>query len=80
MELTPDFISYEGEDIILHFGEVRANVGNGNFRDRMNQIPPILERLEVYHPGKTGVVQLKRFTNSGNLIHFETDDPNPGGA
>jgi cell division protein FtsQ len=80
MELTPDFLSYEGEDIILHFGEIRANIGSRNFRDRMSQIPPILERLEVYHPGKPGVVQLKRFTSSGNLIHFEADYPTPGGV
>ena len=80
MRLTPDFLAYEGEDIILHFGEIRANIGNRNFRDRMSQIPPILERLEVYHPGRTGVVQLKRFTGSGNLIHFEEDDPIPGGV
>jgi cell division protein FtsQ len=80
MELNPDFLSLEGEDIILHFGEIRANIGNRNFKDRMSQIPPILERLDVYHPGRSGAVRLERFNNSGNLIHFEEDEGEPGGV
>ena len=46
----------------------------------MSQIPPILERLDVHHPGRAGVVQLERFNNSGNLIRFEEDEPDPGGV
>ena len=80
MELTPDLLSLEGENIILHFGEIRTNIGNRNLRDRMSQIPPILERLDMHHPGRSGVVQLERFNNSGNLIHFEEDEPDPGGV
>jgi cell division protein FtsQ len=80
MGLAPDLLSLEGEDILLHFGEIRANIGNRNFKVRMSQIPPILERLDVYHPGRSGAVRLERFNNSDNLIHFEEDEPEPGGV
>ena len=75
LELTPDYILVEGEDITLRFGVVRASLGNRNFWDRMIQIPPILEQLSVRYPGKSGVVQLERFLSSGNFIHFVPDEP-----
>ena len=74
LELEPDYLFVEDENITLQFGEVRASLGNRNFWDRMIQIPPILEQLYARYPGRSGVVQLERFVSSGNFIHFVPDD------
>ena len=39
-ELTPDKIACEEENLILYFGNVRIQLGSGNFADKLSQVPP----------------------------------------
>lgn len=72
-ELSPDKISCSGNDLTLHFGGVRVQIGNGQFADRLAQVPPILEKLTELYAGQTGVLHLENYDISGSSIRFVPD-------
>lgn len=71
--LSPDKISCAGEDLTLHFGGVRVQIGSGQFADRLAQVPPILEKLTELYAGQTGVLHLENYDISGSSIRFVPD-------
>lgn len=78
--LSPDKISCAGEDLTLHFGGVRVQIGSGQFADRLAQVPPILEKLTELYAGQTGVLHLENYDISGSSIRFVPDtaaEPQP---
>ena len=37
-----------GKDAGLYFGNVRIQLGSGNFADKLSQVPPILAKLQHF--------------------------------
>lgn len=71
--LSPDKISCAGTDLTLHFGNVRVQIGNSQFADRLAQVPPILEKLTELYADQTGVLHLENYDISGSSIRFVPD-------
>lgn len=71
--LVPDKISCAGTDLTLHFGGIRVQIGNGQFADRLAQVPPILEKLAELYADQTGVLHLENYDVSGSSIRFVPD-------
>lgn len=72
-ELTPDKISCDGSDLTLYFGIVRVQVGNSDFSKKLNQMVPILEKLQELYPDQAGVLHLENYTNLDSYIRFVPD-------
>lgn len=68
-ELKPDCITWEKDSMNLHFGEVCVQFGKSRFGEKMNQLPPILEKLE----GKKGTLHLEHYNETSTNISFEPD-------
>lgn len=71
--LVPDKISCAGTDLTLHFGGIRVQIGNGQFADRLAQVPPILEKLAELYADQTGILHLENYDVSGSSIRFVPD-------
>lgn len=69
-ELVPDRIVCSGDSLYLFFGNVCANIGEENFRERIAQIPPILEKLQ----GTTGTIHLENYGESSTTVSFRRDE------
>lgn len=65
-KLKPDKITYEEEMLNLYFEGVHVKLGEGNYENKIEQIPPILEKLGK----KTGVLHLEYYGNLSNSISF----------
>lgn len=74
-ELTPDKISCDGNDLTLHFGGVRVQVGNGDYAEKVNQAVSILAKLQELYPGQAGVLHLENYINTDSHIRFVPDPP-----
>lgn len=71
-ELSPDRIECSGEDINLYFGSIRVLLGSGNMKNKILQIPPILEKLA----GQTGTLHLEYYSDTSQSISFRAGDLN----
>lgn len=69
-ELTPDRIECAGKDINLYFGNIKVLLGSGNMKNKILQIPPILEKLE----GQMGTLHLEHYSDSSQSISFRVED------
>ena len=76
-ELTPDKIACEEENLILHFGNVRVQLGSGNFADKLSQVPPILAKLQEQYADQPGVLHLENYTSSDASVRFVPDSAAP---
>lgn len=73
LELKPDKIIYENSGITLYFGSVQVLVGNDAFKEKLQQIPPILKKLEEQYEGVTGTLHLEKFDAGNTTIRFVPD-------
>ena len=76
-ELTPDKIACEEENLILYFGNVRIQLGSGNFADKLSQVPPILAKLQEQYADQPGVLHLENYTSSDASVRFVPDSAAP---
>lgn len=65
-KLQPDRIVWEDGSMNLYFGGVRVNLGKSGYDIKLNELPPLLEKLGE----KQGVLHLEHFTK-GSTISFE---------
>lgn len=66
-KLNPDCIVWENDSMNLHFGEVCVQFGKIRFGEKMEQLPPILEKLS----GKKGILHLEHYNETSTNISFE---------
>ncbi len=70
-KLTPDSVVWEDEGMSLYFGDIKVLVGRINYRDKLVQISPILEKLE----GKKGILHLEHYNDEiSTSISFTEDE------
>ena len=69
-KLTPDKIAFAETDLVLWFGGVRIQVGSGSYEAKVEQIPPILEKLNELYPGQKGVLHLENYEQGTDSIRF----------
>lgn len=72
-DLFPDKIVCTGTELTLHFGGIRVQMGSTGFSEKLAQIPPILEKMEEFYPGQTGVLHLENYSVSDGSIRFVPD-------
>lgn len=72
-ELKPDKLEIAGTDLSLWFGGVKILLGDGRYASRMEQIPPILGKLNELYPGQNGVLHLENYEQGTEFIRFEPD-------
>ena len=76
-ELTPDKIVCENDHLTLHFGNVRVQLGSGNFADKLSQVPPILSKLQEQYADQPGVLHLENYTSADASVRFVPDSAAP---
>lgn len=70
LELKPDEIMFENSGITLSFGSIQVLVGNDAFKEKLQQIPPILKKLDEQYEGVTGTLHLEKFDAGNTTIRF----------
>lgn len=73
LELEPERIVYEDAGITLYLGSNRVLIGNDEFEEKIQQIPPILEKLNEQYAGVTGTLHLENFDAGNTTIRFVPD-------
>ena len=61
----------------MHFGNVRIQLGSGNFADKLSQVPPILSKLQEQYADQPGVLHLENYTRKDDSIRFVPDSAAP---
>lgn len=69
-DLVPDKISCENSELTLCFGNVRVRIGNGNYDEKLVQIPPILAKMKESYSDQTGTVHLENYDKTNKAIRF----------
>ncbi len=65
--LIPDKISCNGGDLTLHFGGIRAQIGDSGYEEKIAQIPPILQKMFELYGGQGGVLHLENYDGSSSI-------------
>lgn len=65
--LIPDKISCSGSDLTLHFGGIRAKIGEGGYEEKIAQIPPILQKMFELYGGQSGDLHLENYDGSSSI-------------
>lgn len=73
LELEPDKIVYEDSGITLYLESIRVLVGKDGFEEKLQQIPPILEKMEEQYAELTGTLHLENFNAGNTTIRFVPD-------
>lgn len=73
LELKPDKIVYEDSGITLYLESIRVLVGKDAFEEKLQQIPPILEKMNEQYAGITGTLHLENFNAGNTTIRFVPD-------
>ncbi len=67
-ELVPNKISGDaGSGVVLEFGDIIVQLGEGNYNEKIAQIEPMLEKLV----GQKGILHLENFSITNTMTSFE---------
>ncbi len=69
-KLTPDRISCADGDIGVYFGGVEVLLGNGSYEEKLQQVDPILEKLNELYPDTAGTLHLENYNSDSESIRF----------
>lgn len=69
-KVSPDRIVTDGENITLYFGKICAKLGSGDPKEKAEQLPSILEKLE----GQSGTLYLEHYGQLTETIRFEKSE------
>lgn len=68
--LAPDRIACTDGNIQIYFGIVEVALGSGNYEERLQQVPPILEKLAELYPETAGTLHLETYDSESESIRF----------
>lgn len=68
--LTPDRLSCEEGDIRVYFGNVEVLLGTSGYELKLQQVPPILEKLTELYPDTAGTLHLENYESDSESISF----------
>lgn len=69
-KLAPDRISCADGDIGVYFGGVEVLLGNGSYEEKLQQVDPILEKLNELYPDTSGTLHLENYNSDSESIRF----------
>lgn len=69
-KLQPDRIVWEDDSMNLYFEDVCVKLGKSNFKEKILELPPILEKLE----GESGILQMEHYNSESTGISFEKNN------
>ena len=69
-KLAPDRISCADGDIGVYFGGVEVLLGNGSYEEKLQQVDPILEKLNELYPDTAGTLHLENYNSDSESIRF----------
>ncbi|HJB46141.1 MAG TPA: cell division protein FtsQ [Candidatus Mediterraneibacter surreyensis] len=69
-KLAPDRISCADGDIGVYFGGVEVLLGNGSYEEKLQQVDPILEKLNELYPDTAGTLHLENYNSDSKSIRF----------
>lgn len=68
--LTPDKLSCAEGNIHVYFGVVEVLLGTSGYDLKLQQVPPILEKLEELYPDTAGTLHLENYDSDSESISF----------
>lgn len=68
--LTPDKMSCAEENVQIYFGIVEVLLGSGDYEEKLEQVPPILEKLAELYPDTAGTLHLEKYDSDSESIRF----------
>lgn len=72
-DLKPDKISCAEDNLTLHLGGIRVQLGSSDYAEKLAQVPPILAKLTELYPEQAGVLHLENYAASDTSIRFVPD-------
>lgn len=69
-KLAPDRMSCTDGSIQIYFGIVEVLLGAGEYEEKLQQIPPILEKLTELYPETAGTLHLENYDADSESIRF----------
>lgn len=66
-DLEPNRLVWEEDGMNLYFEDICVKLGKTNFDEKVEELPPILEKLE----GKNGTLQMEHYTSDSTTISFQ---------
>lgn len=69
-ELSPDRISCTDGNIQVSFGGIQVMLGSGNYEEKLQQVPPILEKLKQLYSDPSGILHLEKYDTDTESIRF----------
>ena len=68
--LTPDRISCAEGDVRIYFGTVEVLLGDNDYEEKLQQVPPILEKLSELYPDTAGTLHLENYDTDSESVRF----------
>ena len=59
----------------VYFGIVEVLLGSGNYEEKIQQVPPILEKLAELYPDTAGTLHLENYDPESESIRFRCRQP-----
>ena len=69
-DLTPDKMACADGSVQVYFGIVEVLLGSGNYEEKIQQVPPILEKLAELYPDTAGTLHLENYDPESESIRF----------
>lgn len=70
LELSPDRIFYNKDGLTLYLGDICVMLGTDGFKEKLSQVPPILQKLNEQYPGQVGTLHLENYENGSATVRF----------
>ena len=68
--LTPDRISCAEGNVRIYFGTAEVLLGDNDYEEKLQQVPPILEKLSELYPDTAGTLHLENYDSDSESIPF----------
>lgn len=69
-QLKPDRVTCSGGEIRIYFGSVEVLLGDGNYEQKLQQVQPILEKLNELYPNQAGTLHLENYSSESGSVRF----------
>ncbi len=68
--LAPDRLSCADGEMKIYFGVVEVLLGAGEYEEKLQQVEPILAKLNELYPGMAGTLHLENYESGSDSIRF----------
>lgn len=68
--LKPDRVTCTDGEIRIYFGSVETLLGVDNYEQKLQQVQPILDKLNELYPGQAGTLHLENYSSESGSVRF----------